>query len=1340
MPNIKSTFIGGKMNKDFDERLTPKGEYTDALNVRIVSSDGSDIGALENVRGNRALTSFTLPNAKVIGALADDTNNLIYFFISSDTRDVLVEFNATTELAVEVLAATKATPTTASILNLNGDLVIDSIVKVINGEPNRDLLLWTDGVNPPRQINIERAKTYAVDGFNSQMISLIKRPPIFPPTVNLTNDPALPEGGLEDRFIAFGYRWRYIDGEYSALSPLSNYAFTPNAFDLDFENMENEGMVNQFNSAQIQFNTGTSDVTDIEVVYKESNSQVPFIIQSFNKGTEGWADNSTQSTQYTADRTYRALPESQYFRTFDNVPLTARAMELVGTRMMFGNYTEGYDMIDDQDNRVNFNYTPTIDNRDSTEIDLLLTANGTSNSFLLFFVVDTVPVPLGAGSTLNVSLEITDSGSTTQSPPIAITASYVLEESYGTVADLEASTDFTRFKNAIGRAVLTALDPQLTNIVSSNLPVSASQVVGGTAIRIDLADATYTLQGGGTETTDLAVQVPSTASIVIAQALRSVKSGSNYEVTMIYKDGDGRSTPALQESIRTLSVNPENSANQNVIQIELDHRPPAWAEYYTFAIKSNVRQYQTIYANIFYQDELFVWIKLDGANVNKVREGDNLIVKADLGGVTESLIRTRVLEVTRQEANFLSGNTNNLGAEIIEEAGLYMRLKPEGFDMNATEQSFQLYQGSSHLRYPNNLFTQPEFGSFDDTGTTYTPRIVEAGTRIRIFIRFEARGSIAYTATYDQTFIASQQYASVQAWFDAEVVDLGDFGTNFTRNGNGFGFSTQGDRFFVRAHRDGTASRSISSEVKFEFFNSDGIVIFETEPDLMQGDVFYEVPQIFEINSSREHQGNRQSQDYNLSLPARLELDFFNCYVQGNGAESYRFRDEFNTRFLNTDLRPTTTTLDEYRQIRRYADITYSEPYVGSSGVNGLNEFNLSLANFKDDIDKNYGSIQLMYFWNTDLIVFQEDKVSKVLAGKDLLVTASGESSVTNSTNVLGQQIAYKGEYGISRNPESFDFDGANLYWADAKRGSILRLGNNGITEISSYGMKDWFKDLFTESLYNKKLGVFDPFFDQYYVMANNDIVDPLGTASTREHTLSFDEGSNGWTSFHSWLPEWSVGMNNRLYSFFQGNVYVHNDNTVNYNTFYGVSYPSTITFNVNERPSTVKIHKALRLEGSDPWDTTVRSYLTDVNDFIESSVNDDEYVEREGMWYGYTRRDEDDTHLDAQSVYGLGIVTDIALTGITFNGGNAALTVGDAIYSGATQQLVGSILSVSDNVIVTTSSTGLNVGDFIYGRKPARIEGAEVRGYNFNINMSISKDSRLELFAVNTDYIDSFS
>ena len=52
MPEIKNNFLQGKMNKDLDDRLIPNGQYRDAQNVTISKSENSDVGTVQNVKGN----------------------------------------------------------------------------------------------------------------------------------------------------------------------------------------------------------------------------------------------------------------------------------------------------------------------------------------------------------------------------------------------------------------------------------------------------------------------------------------------------------------------------------------------------------------------------------------------------------------------------------------------------------------------------------------------------------------------------------------------------------------------------------------------------------------------------------------------------------------------------------------------------------------------------------------------------------------------------------------------------------------------------------------------------------------------------------------------------------------------------------------------------------------------------------------------------------------------------------------------------------------------------------------------------------------------------------------
>ena len=138
--------------------------------------------------------------------------------------------------------------------------------------------------------------------------------------------------------------------------------------------------------------------------------------------------------------------------------------------------------------------------------------------------------------------------------------------------------------------------------------------------------------------------------------------------------------------------------------------------------------------------------------------------------------------------------------------------------------------------------------------------------------------------------------------------------------------------------------------------------------------------------------------------------------------------------------------------------LIYSGLYNARSGVNETNVFSTG-ENITKEVDPRYGSIQKLYTTDTNLIIFQEDKVSNALIDKDAIYTADGNPSLTASQLVLGQINQYNGEYGISDNPESFAFKGGRMYFSDKNRGAIMRLARDGLTEISEYGMRDYFRD-----------------------------------------------------------------------------------------------------------------------------------------------------------------------------------------------------------------------------------------------------------------------------------------
>mgnify|MGYP003652088038 FL=1 len=159
MPEMKNNFQGGKMNKDLDERLVPSGEYRDALNVEIATTDSSDLGTLRTLKGNLLLggtwqgTAGVPESGTCVGSISDDKNDKLYFMIAGEDTDFIIEYDYSTQLFFPV-CVDNHTANAHRALNFNKDFLITG-VNIIE-----DLLFWTDNNSEPKRINITRGKAF----------------------------------------------------------------------------------------------------------------------------------------------------------------------------------------------------------------------------------------------------------------------------------------------------------------------------------------------------------------------------------------------------------------------------------------------------------------------------------------------------------------------------------------------------------------------------------------------------------------------------------------------------------------------------------------------------------------------------------------------------------------------------------------------------------------------------------------------------------------------------------------------------------------------------------------------------------------------------------------------------------------------------------------------------------------------------------------------------------------------------------------------------------------------------------------------------------------------------
>ena len=156
MAEIKNAFIKSKMNKDLDARLLPSGEYRDAVNISVSKSEGADVGAVENIKGNENVLGNVkiedVDNLDIIGYFMDEKNNYIYIFstdsnatgkVSIDANCFIHRFNANDNSVKKIVEG--------SFLNFSKTSFMTGINLLEN------LLFFTDNRNQPRVIDVDKA-------------------------------------------------------------------------------------------------------------------------------------------------------------------------------------------------------------------------------------------------------------------------------------------------------------------------------------------------------------------------------------------------------------------------------------------------------------------------------------------------------------------------------------------------------------------------------------------------------------------------------------------------------------------------------------------------------------------------------------------------------------------------------------------------------------------------------------------------------------------------------------------------------------------------------------------------------------------------------------------------------------------------------------------------------------------------------------------------------------------------------------------------------------------------------------------------------------------------------
>ena len=355
---------------NFENGMTPMREQhvtvvkkspLSAPNLKMISTAGSNIScfaapSLNNLNSTNFEDGST---NKVISRLTEHDLTV------KNTQDVPLDWQEGDILLLKSAGVNIFSVPSPDILPVADDFEIRArIVRFKPSFPN------VGGVDVEIELTIE---ILAIDGDTPQGLGII---------FAVSKEDAV-DKLFENKFCRFGYRWKYIDGEYSCFSPFSEIAFVPGSFDHHPVKGYNLAMSNTVKELTIQdFITPDmpEDVVEVDLLFKDTSSPNVYVVEtlryndpidtSYYSPVSGvslnsWRDRGSAyyelqagninldellqckvqgSYRLKSETIFKVLPSDQLLRPFDNVPQKALAQEITANRLIYGNYTQNFDL------------------------------------------------------------------------------------------------------------------------------------------------------------------------------------------------------------------------------------------------------------------------------------------------------------------------------------------------------------------------------------------------------------------------------------------------------------------------------------------------------------------------------------------------------------------------------------------------------------------------------------------------------------------------------------------------------------------------------------------------------------------------------------------------------------------------------------------------------------------------------------------------------------------------------------------------------------------------------------------------------------------------------------
>ena len=1249
--------FNGKLNLDDNPYRLPNGDYSDALNItRDAQGTGQD-EVVSNVVGNTEVYyQFEEDTtSKVIGNYADKVRNRQYNFVwNSGGYHEITYYDATANVIVKVIKNLTDTGD-VNVLNFDIDYKINHI-DIIYRDEDGDLLYWTDGLNPPRKVNVKTATTGGYGTIVSSYIDVAKEPPSAPPYCIYEDDETVTTNNLNGKLFKFKYRFVFDDLEKSVTSAQSEVPLPYNA-------ISNQTLGDATKNADIfiAFQTGAANVTRIELLGSESlgTTWSDFaLINVFDKSELGLNDNDVTYYRFYNNEAYNQISIIESIQPFDLVPQKAYTQSLPnGNVLDYGAITEGYNLV------VPYFITTPLTNFSSAKL---------INNLLLLAYQEEAPA-FGSGN-----IKIILAGTVKYGDLIEVNA--VIS---GTLTTIDATANSSPFVDDIA----TMLDK-----------LRLSAIAHGYTI-VSVSDNELIINQVNTSLYN--VNITTYPDVLYYSPRLAYDWTSKYSYGVVYFDEKGRTNGVTTSKQCTFSTKPYTASETPPFtekrpylpnqQFSIYSRPPEWAEYFQLVRTKNLTKSSFLYwvSNGTFQDNTanelgyqYAYISIatltqyiiDHPEVKTIgyefAPGDRIkfVLLYNGDGLTTEYGVDHDYEILDSLTDpFING---------IKIVGQILKIYlPQGtgpffgFGPAFPNYLIELYTPAPNFSNSTNLYY--EFGEKYTIGNSGTNLAYHQGmiqnqtdnlSQPAIFnlisgdayFRYRLFSLGAYTKWGLFPIFDPVVYLGT-LWFNASIITNLSTSLLYTVNNT----TTSSDyqititnpanpqpSFRTKGHIVFTSSTNSYSPV----FRNLRIQYYNTSFAFISEDLITDIPPFYANQPI--------SLDWDKTITPVPNTKYIRFIMSLSGATNVVFEE--GAYLIVQD--PSTI----YQGI---IDPNFSDNYDSSASPNGrawsydpnaAQEFNPTLIRFGgeyqagttvnqtnrfyeenfDLYDRSRGSIKKMFIEGRNQYIFQQFDVGVVTVLTQIVKDTAGNPLSAQSDRLLNKIVyPYVGGYGIGDMPESFAYGKSSKYFIDSNKGVVCRLAANGITPLSIvYKTNAFFvekigtykNDLPIPPLLGKPViyGAFDAYTNKYMIAMEGiiDITDPLVPIQVQNaYTISFLESRDnkeGFESFLDYYPENMGALNNLFITYTGGQLWKH-DNPVFCN-FYNAQKSASITTIFNDAPLDKKSFLSIMETANTVWYCyNIESQLNSYGTVPQVTyINAARFALLEGQYYSAILRD----------------------------------------------------------------------------------------------------------------------